>query len=141
MTSDVLTIPGSTAVGELLERRFGVARKHRGYPVLDDEGRLVGVLTGADLVDLPATAVAATATAQDLVRTNPVVVDGRESCRVAAERMATAGVGRLPVVDPDDRRRVIGIVTRSDLLKPRIRHLEEEHRRERLLGRGVGSSA
>jgi CBS-domain-containing membrane protein len=54
--------------------------------------------------------------------------------------MATAGVGRLPVVDPDDRTRVVGIVTRSDLLKPRMRHLEEEHRRERLMGRGVGIS-
>jgi chloride channel protein, CIC family len=141
MSSDVMTIPGSTSVEDLLERRFGVARKHRGYPVVDDGGRLVGVLTGSDLVDLPATALASTVTAQDLVRTNPVVVDSRESCRVAAERMATAGVGRLPVVDPDDETRVIGIVTRSDLLKPRIRHLEEEHRRERLLGRGVGSTA
>jgi chloride channel protein, CIC family len=141
MSSDVMTIPGSTSVEDLLERRFGVARKHRGYPVVDDGGRLVGVLTGSDLVDLPATALASTVTAQDLVRTNPVVVDSRESCRVAAERMATAGVGRLPVVDPDDKTRVIGIVTRSDLLKPRIRHLEEEHRRERLLGRGVGSTA
>ena len=141
MTSDVMTIPGSTSVDDLLEQRFGVARKHRGYPVVDDGGRLVGILTGSDLVDLPATALASTVTAQDLVRTNPVVVDGRESCRVAAERMATAGVGRLPVVDPEDKTRVIGIVTRSDLLKPRIRHLDEEHRRERLFGRGVGSTA
>jgi hypothetical protein len=30
---------------------------------------------------------------------------------------------------------VVGIVTRSDLLKPRLRHLDEEHRRERVLGR------
>jgi hypothetical protein len=37
---------------------------------------------------------------------------------------------------PDDPRRVIGIVTRSDLLKPRARLAEEEMRRERFLGRG-----
>jgi H+/Cl- antiporter ClcA/predicted transcriptional regulator len=135
MTRDVMTIPGSTTVAELLERHFGGARKHRGYPVVDDAGRLVGVLTGASLVELPDTVVASTATAQDLVRANPVVVDERESCRVAAERMATAGVGRLPVVAPDDPARVVGIVTRSDLLKPRLRHLDEEHRRERVMGR------
>ena len=134
MTRDVMTIPGSTTVAELLERHFGGARKHRGYPVVDDSGKLVGVLTGASLVDLPETVVASTATAQDLVRTHPVVVDARESCRVAAERMATAGVGRLPVDSPDDPARVVGIVTRSDLLKPRLRHLDEEHRRERVLG-------
>jgi len=135
MTRDVMTIPGSTTVAELLDRHFGGSRKHRGYPVVDDDGRLVGVLTGASLIDLPDTVVASTATAQDLVRTHPVVVDARESCRVAAERMATAGVGRLPVVAPDDPARVVGIVTRSDLLKPRLRHLDEEHRRERVLGR------
>jgi len=135
MTRDVMTIPGSTTVAELLDRHFGGSRKHRGYPVVDDDGRLVGVLTGASLIDLPDTVVASTATAQDLVRTHPVVVDARESCRVAAERMATAGVGRLPVVAPDDPARVVGIVTRSDLLKPRLRHLDEEHRRERLMGR------
>jgi H+/Cl- antiporter ClcA/predicted transcriptional regulator len=135
MTRDVMTIPGSTTVAELLDRHFGGSRKHRGYPVVDDDGRLVGVLTGASLIDLPDTVVASTATAQDLVRTHPVVVDARESCRVAAERMATAGVGRLPVVAPDDPARVVGIVTRSDLLKPRLRHLDEEHRRERVMGR------
>ena len=54
----------------------------------------------------------------------------------AAERMAQNGVGRLPIVSPDDPQRVIGIVTRSDLLKPRARLAEEEMRRERFIGRG-----
>ena len=56
-----------------------------------------------------------------------------ESCRTAAERMAENGVGRLPVVSPDDPSKVIGIVTRSDLLKPRAKTVEEEMRRERLI--------
>ena len=51
-----------------------------------------------------------------------------------AERMAQAGVGRLPVVAPDDPDQVIGMVTRSDLLKARARCAEEEGRRERFLG-------
>lgn len=54
-----------------------------------------------------------------------------ESCRTAAERMAQAGVGRLPVVSPDNPLHVLGIITRSDLLKPRARHAEEDVRRER----------
>jgi hypothetical protein len=51
--------------------------------------------------------------------------------------MAEHGVGRLPVVSPDDVHQVIGIVTRSDLLKGRARYLDEEHLRERFIGRGV----
>jgi hypothetical protein len=50
--------------------------------------------------------------------------------------MAENGVGRLPVVSPDHPGKVAGIVTRSDLLKPRAKTVEEEGRRERLLRAG-----
>jgi CBS domain containing-hemolysin-like protein len=48
--------------------------------------------------------------------------------------MAQTGVGRLPVVSYDSSQQIIGIVTRSDLLKARARHAEEEVRRERFFG-------
>ena len=57
--------------------------------------------------------------AYDLIHREPITVLPWESCRTAAERMAEAGVGRLPVVSPEEPRKVIGMVTRSDLLKPR----------------------
>jgi hypothetical protein len=44
---------------------------------------------------------------------------------------AQTGVGRLLVVAPDNLQRLVGIVTRSDLLKGRTRYLEEEAKRER----------
>ena len=51
--------------------------------------------------------------------------------------MAQTGLGRLVVVSADDPQSPVGIVTRSDLLKPREREmLEEEVRRERFLGDG-----
>lgn len=71
--------------------------------------------------------------AYDLIAGEPITVFPWESCRAAAERMAAANVGRLPVVSTDDAKKVIGIITRSDLLKPRARSVEEEMRRERLL--------
>ena len=75
----------------------------------------------------------------DLIDREPITVYPFESCRTAAERMAQARVGRLPVVSPHHRTRVIGMVTRSDLLKPRARHVEEEVKRERFLGRWLGA--
>ena len=47
--------------------------------------------------------------------------------------MAEAGVGRLPVVSPEEPKKVIGMVTRSDLLKPRARSVQEEGKRERFI--------
>jgi CBS-domain-containing membrane protein len=41
------------------------------------------------------------------------------------------GVGRLVVVSRDDPGQIVGIVTRSDLLKPQARSVEEESKRER----------
>jgi CBS-domain-containing membrane protein len=48
--------------------------------------------------------------------------------------MAEAGLGRLPVVSTDDPKKVIGMVTRSDLLKPRARQVAEETQRESFFG-------
>jgi CBS-domain-containing membrane protein len=47
--------------------------------------------------------------------------------------MAQFDVGRLPVVSVAEPTRLLGIVTRSDLLKPRERHIREEQERERLI--------
>jgi CBS domain-containing protein len=39
----------------------------------------------------------------------------------------------MPVVDPADERRLLGMVSLDDLLRARSRNLEEERTRERLL--------
>jgi hypothetical protein len=50
-------------------------------------------------------------------------------------------VGRLAVVPSDRPSEVVGIVTRSDLLKPRARLVLDEIGRERLLGRRAPKAA
>ena len=91
---------------------------HHGFPVLDDGGRLVGVVTRNDLldVDLPVTARVG-----DLVKRPAVVAFEDMSAREAASRIARARVGRLPVVRRDAPECVVGIVSRSDVLEATIR--------------------
>ena len=144
MTSDVVTVPASLPVSELLPRYFlSAEHKHQAYPVVDDGGQLLGVITRADLLadwilavlkggGVPAPGMGPIIT-YDLLHRAPITVQPWESCRTAAERMARFQVGRLPVVAPEDPSRVIGIVTRSDLLKPRARTVEEEEDRQRFL--------
>jgi CIC family chloride channel protein len=86
---------------------------HQGYPVLDEAGLLVGVLTRRDLIgstEDDSTPLLA------LVRRMPVVVFSDNTLRDAADQMVRAGVGRLPVVNRTAPRRVIGMISRSDLL-------------------------
>jgi CBS domain-containing protein len=146
MTSDVVTVPASLPVRELLGRYFwgGGADRHQGYPVVDADGKLVGVVTRSNLLDHWVTAMMPgpdgakpapidPIIAYDLIERKPVTAYPWESCRSAAERMAQAGVGRLPVVSAEDPNKVVGIITRSDLLKARARAVEEEARRERFI--------
>jgi len=90
-----------------------VRLQHQGFPIVDDNGELVGVVTRRDLLAAdcaPGTLVGA------LVRRAPVEVFEDSSLREAADQMTRAGVGRLPVVTRANPRRAIGILTRSDLV-------------------------
>jgi H+/Cl- antiporter ClcA/predicted transcriptional regulator len=144
MSPDVVTIPATAHVKELMEAYFlpGDGRKHQGYPVVDKDGRLVGMVARSNILKQWIANIgkgsgagelsgAEPIIAYDLIEREAVTAYPWESCRVAAERMAQSHVGRLPVVDPDNPQKVVGIITRSDLLKPRGIHAEEEYKRER----------
>jgi CBS domain-containing protein len=146
MSTSVVTVPASLPIRELLSQYFmgHGPGKHQGYPVVDSKGDLLGMVTRSNLLEhwVSAALEGKDDTGRepvdpiityDLVEREPITAYPWEACRVAAERMAQAGVGRLPVVSPEDPNKVVGIVTRSDLLKPRARQAEEEARRERFI--------
>ena len=106
----------------------GAIGHHQGFPVLD-HGALAGVITRRDLFrpGLDPTAAIASLIARD-----PVVVHPDSSLREAADRMVTARVGRLIVVARDAPSTVLGILTRSDLLRAHERKLIADQTRTRV---------
>ncbi|MFL5360211.1 MAG: CBS domain-containing protein, partial [Myxococcales bacterium] len=110
---------------------------HQGFPVVDGEGLLVGVVTRRDILD-PNTS--GSRLVRDLVRRSAAVSFADSTLREAADHMVREGVGRLPVVTRDEPRKVIGMLTRSDLLSAHRKRLEEadlaeQHLDLRALGR------
>ena len=99
----------------------GPGSSHQGFPVLDAQGLVLGVVTRRDLMesDLPETT-----RARDLVRRPPAVVYEDNSLREAADHMVHEGVGRLPVVTRQNPYKVVGIISRSDLLSAHRHRLE-----------------
>jgi CIC family chloride channel protein len=85
---------------------------HQGFPVLEDDGAVVGLVTRRDLLGEIASAVRM----RELLRRPPSVIYDDCSLRDAADRMAHEQIGRLPVVSRSNPRSVIGIVTRSDIV-------------------------
>jgi H+/Cl- antiporter ClcA len=148
MTKEVVTIPASTPVKELMGSYFfgGSKPRHQGFPVVDANGHVLGMVTRANLLEHWTTAMLDPASSKgdmypfityDVLDRDPVTAYPWESRRAAAERMAQTGVGRLLVVDPDAPHKLVGLVTRSDLLKGRARYIEEEAKRERFIGANV----
>jgi H+/Cl- antiporter ClcA/CBS domain-containing protein len=126
MTREVRTIDAALPVAEALAMYFGEGQAHRAFPVL--RGReLIGV---ADRAVLSAWS---NGTVGDAVAgTPPVVALPGENCRAVATRLARHGLERLPVVRDADSRLLVGIVARSDLIKPSLAHFHEEEQRERV---------
>ncbi len=113
---------------------FGADQKHRAYPLLRD-GRLVAMLdrTALERLDAEHGPHAGVGEALRGVSRGPWVLP-RETCRLVATRLAVHGLERLPVIADEASRRLVGLVARSDLVKPALRHFDEEHKRERFHG-------
>jgi H+/Cl- antiporter ClcA/predicted transcriptional regulator len=94
---------------------------HQGFPVMDDSGMLVGVLTRRNLLDPEAPAPTRLG---ELITRPPSFVYADLSLRDAADHMVRHNVGRLPVVSRSTRQ-VVGIITRSDILSSHRRRLQD----------------
>jgi H+/Cl- antiporter ClcA len=126
---DVVTLSATQTLAEVRAwlATHAPGASHQGFPLVDASGRLIGVLTRRNLVDPGASP---DATLVSLLTGAPVVVTPDETLRAAADRMVMMQIGRLPVVDPESGK-IVGIVTRSDLLGAHARRLHGERRAER----------
>jgi CBS-domain-containing membrane protein len=136
MTRRVATVTETTGYKQIVETlaRNGVSA----VPVVDIDSRVVGVVSEADLlhkVDIAGmephgwlferkhTRVAREKAnadfARDLMSTPAITIAENDTVGVAARLLDTDGVKRLPVVDAEGR--LVGIVSRSDLLRPYLR--------------------
>jgi CBS domain-containing protein len=132
MRHEVVVLPLDTSVARAAAVLEGTTRAQaqRLYPVVDGAGALVGVATRTDI---EAAAADGAKPLASIMHARPVVAHGDEPLRAAIHRMAESGLTRMPVVDRSEPPKLLGLVTLKGALKARVRHLEEERRRERVL--------
>ena len=102
------------------------------YPVLDAEDRLSGVITRKDIRKLASQHPSGHAIGE-FVRPAPRVAYANEPLRAVVYRMAASGFTRMPVLDPSEPGKLVGMVSLEDLLHARARNLSEERDRERVI--------
>ncbi|MFT4069219.1 chloride channel protein [Paraburkholderia sp.] len=130
MTRTVKTIEADLGVADALARHFGPTQIHRAYPVVR-AGRLVGMADRQRLADALEMG-RATATVGDLCADERLEVAlPDETCRHVAARLAARSLERVPVVADESGYRLVGIVSRHDLVKPSLSIFNEERERER----------
>src|SRR5580698_4215227 len=132
MTTRVVAVKMATTFKEMATR----LRQHRvsAFPVVDDDERVVGVVSEADMLTKEALVASAglrpdpptrlphrtefikagAVTAADLMSTPPITISPEELVSSAARLMYSFKVKRLPVVD--DANHLVGIISRADVL-------------------------
>jgi sulfide:quinone oxidoreductase len=118
MSRDVVTIGTGRPLGEAAE--LLTRHKVSGLPVVDVDGRLVGLISEADFVSAldvrhPVRRKQMGTVVDDLMTDHPVTIVEDDTLETAIERMENKRVKRLVVVDGEAR--VRGIIARRDVLK------------------------
>jgi len=128
MTTRVLAVRQDASFKQMISK---MRQAHiSGFPVIDDAGRVIGVVSEADLLSKEADQAAAAAprgtarrlehekaagvTAGDLMTSPPVTIGPDEPVTAAARLMADRRIRRLPVIS--DSGHLIGVVSRADVL-------------------------
>jgi H+/Cl- antiporter ClcA len=126
MSKDPVTLTSGQTIAQVRDwiAAGTEAARHQGFPVVDQRGILVGVLTRRILLD-PATKLQATL--GELLTRPPTLVYADSTLRDAADHMVKHDIGRLPVIERGKPGHVIGMITRSDLLAAHRRRLQDQN--------------
>jgi CBS domain-containing protein len=133
MEQELPAIPADTTVAALAERiaqHHPAVARHEALLILDDAGKLAGIITRGDLLRALDKDSSGTMTVQEAGSTRLVVTYSDELVSEAAAKMLRNDIGRLPVVDRADHRKVVGYLGRSGVMAARLRRFQDEHVRE-----------
>lgn len=123
--ADLMTVdPIAVSMAATIEEAEELMRQHRitGLPVVNANGRLVGVISQTDLLYLDVPAVQALIRHRErgvrvgeVMSTPPVTIDTAATLRQAARRMMDERLHRLVAVDADGR--PIGVISAMDFVE------------------------
>lgn len=134
MTREPVALGDVMSIEDATKEAFGASQRHRAYPVVDASHALLGMVDRQALKRAQAQGLT---TLGELYGVNPPLVAlPSETGRIVSARFAAHHLERLPVVSDATSRKLVGIISRSDLVKPAEHWRAEEEVRERMLHLG-----
>ncbi|SFM85460.1 chloride channel protein [Methanolobus profundi] len=114
MKHNVQTVSENKNVGALVA--LMQSSRHAGFPVLDQNGKLCGIVTLKDVRDKVGHDELEK-TINEIASKDVEIAFPDESLNTVLKRLAAKDIGRLPVVSRSDSSKLLGIITRSDIVK------------------------
>ena len=114
MQTNLLSLPETDTLAQASEKLFQT--RHHGAPVVDQRGHLVGMFTIQDLDRVKSEKWQTTTVGETCTR-QPLVGFPDETIGTALRRMSIKDIGRLPIVERDNPRNLVGMLRRVDLVR------------------------
>ena len=113
--NDILTVPVDTKLSNLVRM---IATTRRSYfPVVRKDGSLYGVFSVDDVRQFLYDETAGElAVAQDLATPRPICVQPSENLNSVMSKFAIKNIDELPIVDDEDKTKLIGMLRRKDVI-------------------------
>ena len=113
MSRDLITVTPETSIAQLLE--IMATHHHMGYPVVDEKEELIGVVTFEDIMNI-SREEREKISVRDVAKKKLVTAYPDDSVLEAFEKMNAHDIGRILIVDRQNPKRLLGIITRSDII-------------------------
>jgi CIC family chloride channel protein len=125
MSPDPATLSGRMSIDDAV-RFFGEEATHRSYPVVDGNGHLLGVVSRSDALRWQVEGERENVSLAEAI-SDPAQPFAYRDAPIGevADQMVETGIGRIPILDHETNR-VVGILTRHDLLKARRAKMRSE---------------
>jgi len=113
MSRDLITVTPEISISQLLE--IMAIHHHMGYPVLDEKKELIGVVTFEDIMKVPKEE-RDKISVSDIAKKKLITAYPDDSVLDAFEKMNVHNIGRILIVDRQNPKKLLGIITRSDIM-------------------------
>src|SRR6478609_7307680 len=119
MTTDIEAAKENATISEVGTRL--ILRSINGIPIIDDDGKVIGILTIIDILRaIRDNKNIDGLKAGDIMTRDPTVINQKTDMMDMIDIMDKKGIEMIPVVDEESDNRIIGVVSRKDIIEEKF---------------------
>ena len=119
MSTDIEAAKENATISEVGTRL--ILRSINGIPIIDDDGKVIGILTIIDILRaIRDNKNIDGLKAEDIMTRDPIVINQKTDMMDMIDIMDKKGIEMIPVVDEESDNRIIGVVSRKDIIEEKF---------------------